>query len=117
MFKIESNYIQVERTFASEDEAREFAVEEMERYIQDWIEEFVDIETVGIADDPEAFVEAVRDGMVDHDDIADALQDYVDQVRFNDGVYVERIRVLHARQAELEDELNQLRQDNQEAQS
>ena len=124
MFKIESNYITVDRTFASEDEAREYAIEQMERYIHDWIEEFVEFETVGIADDPEAFIEAVRDGEIDNYDIADALQDYVDQVRFDKGAQLERIRGLLTRQAELEskaadlqEQLDQLRQDNQEAQS
>ena len=117
MFRIESNYIQVDRNFASEDEAREYAVEQMERYVQDWLEEFVDIETVGIADDPEAFIAAVRDGDVEHDDIADALWDYVEQMRFNENVQLDRIRGLNARVSELQDQLEQLRQDNQEAQS
>lgn len=117
MFKIESNYITVDRTFASEEEAREYAIEQMERYIHDWIEEFVDFETVGIADDPEAFIEAVRDGEIDNYDIADAIQEYVDKIRFDNGVYVERIRALQGRLAELEEQLKELRQGDQEVQS
>ena len=115
MFKIDSNYIQVDRTFTSEDEAREYAIEQMERYVHDWIEEFVDFETVGIADDPDAFIEAVRDVEIDNYDIADAIQEYVDHVSFNNGVYLERIRALQGRLAELEEQLKELRPGNQES--
>jgi len=115
MFKIESNYITVDQTFAAEDEAREWAVDQMQQYIEDFVEEFVTFETIRIADDPGAFIEAVRDGEIDNYDIANDLKDYVDQVRFNENVQLDRIRGLSARVSELQDQLEQLRRDNHEA--
>lgn len=115
MFKIESSYITIDRTFSSEDEALEWAVERMEQYVQDWVEEFVTLEKVGIADDPESFIDAVRDEDIDHEYIADALQDYVNQVRLNNGEYLQSIQVLKTRKAELERQLEQLTADNKES--
>ena len=112
MFKIESDYITVDRVFFSEDEALEYAIEKMELYVRDWIEEFVDIEIAGIADDSEASIEAVREGEIEYDDIADEISHYVKEVVNERFEFKQRIQQLKQKIAELE-----LKSDNQEAQS
>jgi len=120
MFKIESHYIDSisnGHSFSSREEALEYAVEQMQGYVKQFIEEFVDIERVSIKDDPDAFIYAVRQQEIDSYDFADALEDYVDQVQLERSAYLQRIQVLQARNTELEEQLKELRQGNQEAQS
>ena len=85
IYRIESLYKHFFETYTSEAEAWEAAVEGIVEYVEENIEEFVDLETIGPLEDFESFINAVECGEIsDTYDLAAAFRDmraYIEKLR------------------------------------
>lgn len=76
MYRVQSDFVDVFETFSDEDDAIQAAVEKMQEYVDQYIEEFVDIQRVSILDDVNSYCDLVEMGDIEVDIIASDIKEF-----------------------------------------